>query len=210
MNKNITTEFLLCLFLGFFGAHKFYRGKTGMGILYLLTAGLFGIGWIVDTIKLLVNLLNSKEAPVPTQAQYRFDVAGTHYYQSELKELAKIIRDQTDPSKLWKGKADEKIKKIGLEKQYYEMPITASTAGVTLVRESDNPHDENAVRINIHEIKVGYVPSGINNSVWNVYQSPNRIQWTLFGGRYKELDYDEVIVRDIPYRLEINIERLNP
>ena len=78
------------------------------------------------------------------------------------------------------------------------MPITASTAGVTLVRESDNPHDENAVRINIHEIKVGYVPSGINNSVWNVYQSPNRIQWTLFGGRYKELDYDEVIVRDIP------------
>ena len=61
MNKNITTEFLLCLFLGFFGAHKFYRGKTGMGILYLLTAGLFGIGWIVDTIKLLVNLLNSKK-----------------------------------------------------------------------------------------------------------------------------------------------------
>lgn len=47
------TSFLLCLFLGFFGAHKFYEGKTGQGVLYLFTGGLFGIGWIIDTISLL-------------------------------------------------------------------------------------------------------------------------------------------------------------
>lgn len=51
--KNKWVAFLLCFFLGAFGAHKFYEGKIGMGILYLLTAGLFGIGWIVDTIKYL-------------------------------------------------------------------------------------------------------------------------------------------------------------
>lgn len=44
---------LLCIFLGFFGAHKFYEGKIGMGILYLFTCGLFGIGWIIDIISLL-------------------------------------------------------------------------------------------------------------------------------------------------------------
>ena len=43
----------LCFFLGFVGAHKFYEGKTGMGILYLFTAGLFGIGAIIDFISLL-------------------------------------------------------------------------------------------------------------------------------------------------------------
>lgn len=51
--RNKWTAFLLCLFLGFFGAHKFYEGKTGMGVLYLLTCGLFGIGWFIDTIALL-------------------------------------------------------------------------------------------------------------------------------------------------------------
>lgn len=51
--KNKWVAFLLCLFLGVIGAHKFYEGKIGMGILYLLTAGLFGIGALVDLIVLL-------------------------------------------------------------------------------------------------------------------------------------------------------------
>ena len=44
---------LLCLFLGFVGGHKFYEGKAGLGILYIFTAGLFGIGVIIDFIIIL-------------------------------------------------------------------------------------------------------------------------------------------------------------
>lgn len=44
---------MLCLFLGIFGAHKFYEGKAGMGILYICTLGLFFIGALVDFISLL-------------------------------------------------------------------------------------------------------------------------------------------------------------
>ena len=51
--KNKWVAFLLCLFLGFIGAHKFYEGRIGMGIVYLFTVGLFGIGWFVDCIVLL-------------------------------------------------------------------------------------------------------------------------------------------------------------
>lgn len=50
---NKWVSFFLCLFLGCFGAHKFYEGKAGMGILYIFTAGLFGIGWIIDIISIL-------------------------------------------------------------------------------------------------------------------------------------------------------------
>ena len=51
--KNKWVAFLLCIFLGYFGAHKFYEGRIGMGILYLFTGGLFGFGWFIDTIALL-------------------------------------------------------------------------------------------------------------------------------------------------------------
>ncbi|MDR0884673.1 MAG: TM2 domain-containing protein [Oscillospiraceae bacterium] len=51
--KNKWVAWVLCLFLGGLGAHKFYMGKIGVGVLYLFTGGLFGIGWLIDTITLL-------------------------------------------------------------------------------------------------------------------------------------------------------------
>lgn len=53
--KNKWTAVVLCLLLGIFGGHKFYEGKIGMGILYLCTGGLCGIGVLVDLIVLLTK-----------------------------------------------------------------------------------------------------------------------------------------------------------
>lgn len=53
--KNKWVAVLLCFFLGYVGAHKFYEGKVGMGILYIFTVGLCGIGTLVDFIKLLMK-----------------------------------------------------------------------------------------------------------------------------------------------------------
>ena len=53
--KSKTTAIALCCcgFLGIGGLHKFYEGKIVSGILYLLTAGWFFIGTIIDLIALL-------------------------------------------------------------------------------------------------------------------------------------------------------------
>lgn len=51
--KSKWVSFFLCLFLGVFGAHKFYEERILMGILYIFTGGILGIGVIVDLIVLL-------------------------------------------------------------------------------------------------------------------------------------------------------------
>jgi len=52
--------FLLALFLGFLGAHRFYVGKIGTAVLMILTAGGLGIWWLIDTIMVLVGAFRDK------------------------------------------------------------------------------------------------------------------------------------------------------
>ena len=53
MPKSKCVAFFLCLFFGVLGIHKFYEGRVLLGIVYLLTLGLCGIGVIIDLIILL-------------------------------------------------------------------------------------------------------------------------------------------------------------
>ncbi|WP_184018132.1 NINE protein [Haloferula luteola] len=43
---------ILQTFLGPFGIHRFYMGKIGTGLLWLLTAGLCGVGYVYDYLTL--------------------------------------------------------------------------------------------------------------------------------------------------------------
>lgn len=53
--KSRLVAFLLCTFLGGLGIHRFYVGKAGTGVLWLLTGGCFGVGAFVDWIMLLAG-----------------------------------------------------------------------------------------------------------------------------------------------------------
>ncbi|EGF24120.1 membrane protein containing TM2 domain [Rhodopirellula baltica WH47] len=43
-----TMAWILLTFLGLFGIHRFYLEKWITGVIYLLTGGLFGVGWLYD------------------------------------------------------------------------------------------------------------------------------------------------------------------
>ena len=47
-SKSRAVALVLCVLLGCFGAHRFYAGRYGLGILFLLSFGVFGFGWLVD------------------------------------------------------------------------------------------------------------------------------------------------------------------
>ena len=60
--KKLWIAYILWLFFGFLGIHKFYLDKIVLGILYIFTGGLFFIGWFVDlfTLPSQVDLYNLK------------------------------------------------------------------------------------------------------------------------------------------------------
>lgn len=59
-----SVTWLLHTFLGVFGVHRFYMGKWGTGILWLLTGGLFLFGWLLDfcTLNQQVDEINKEAA----------------------------------------------------------------------------------------------------------------------------------------------------
>ena len=59
--KNFVAALLLCLLLGGFGAHRFYVGKIGTGILQLITLGGLGIWTLIDLIMIAIGKFTDKE-----------------------------------------------------------------------------------------------------------------------------------------------------
>ena len=59
--KSQIIALILCLLFGALGVHYFYVGRIGMGLLYLFTGGLFGIGWIVDIIRIIAGIFRDKD-----------------------------------------------------------------------------------------------------------------------------------------------------
>lgn len=54
--KSWVVTLVLCIFLGWAGIHRFYTGKIGTGVLWLLTfGGFFAIGWVIDLIFIIIG-----------------------------------------------------------------------------------------------------------------------------------------------------------
>jgi len=52
---------LLCIFLGVFGAHRFYVGKIGTGVIWLFTLSLLGVGMLFDLILIIAGEFRDKQ-----------------------------------------------------------------------------------------------------------------------------------------------------
>ena len=59
--KSKTTAIILSILLGELGVDRFYLGYTGLGILKLITAGGFGIWWLIDLILIITGKLTAKD-----------------------------------------------------------------------------------------------------------------------------------------------------
>lgn len=63
----LVKDFIITLLFGWLGVHKFIQKKYVLGILYLFTFGLFGIGWFIDIIISFARMLNGEQQTPATQ-----------------------------------------------------------------------------------------------------------------------------------------------
>jgi len=87
--RNIGIAYLLWFMLGILGAHKLYLRRPLMALLYVCTAGLFLIGWIVD-------LFTMGEQVDACNEQIFADEDHTDFLEDRIDELEDLVEELQD------------------------------------------------------------------------------------------------------------------
>lgn len=154
--KNPIVELLLCVFLGYFGVHKFYIGKKGMGILYLFTFGLGGLGWIFDIVILSVKVIRKRSST--TQAA---NILHSWEHLETLSDGSKLAYHYDDvkfyPPLEMVSKVNAKLLQPGAE--------------ISLKQEPSNEYDRRAIALYVSGHQIGYLLRGRLQDMANTYIS---------------------------------------
>lgn len=114
-NQVSRKSYMVCLILVIFlPVHRFYVGKIGTGVLYLLTLGGIGIWWLVDLIKIVTQNFTDKEGKLIVYNSESL-VVKTRNIQSDEDRLIKL--HELYEKKIITKKEFEKKKAEILEKE---------------------------------------------------------------------------------------------
>ncbi len=124
--KDWLVTLLLAIFVGGLGIHRFYAGKIGTGILWLLTGGCFFVGWLIDVIMIATNsfadgdgkkiLSDSakREIGISSPSAYVSPKAEqSKSYVEQLEQLAKLRDSGVLTEEEFQAKKTQILEKIG-------------------------------------------------------------------------------------------------
>ncbi len=177
-NINPIVYFIIVFFFGGLGVHKFIDGKIGIGILYILTGGIFGIGWLIDIIKSLIQIFSSKNksyAPVMPQDQnYNTDPIQSQNYTYQNPQTAPVQPKEFGARNIYQF--PEKVDDCCLAYHYF---ITLNEIDVNVLKQIEQDNDfkltlDEKGYVYYNGTKFASIP---NNNIVTMYQDWNRREW---------------------------------
>ncbi|GAK58436.1 TM2 domain protein [Candidatus Vecturithrix granuli] len=188
--KSSGIAFLLwCAWIfGFGGIHRFYLGKYGTGILYLLTWGLFGIGQVIDLFRIsgMVEQENLKwqlrQGPtvnINIQGQTDYS-ASTHSSHQSPRSQTSSRKPEPDanPAKT----LETTILKLARKFQGRLTPLELAANSVLSLEEADNALED--------FVRKGYANMVVTDAGNIVYEFPGFLQFDSSSSRELRDDYD--------------------
>lgn len=185
-------KFLVTLLLGWLGVHKFMEKKTILGVIYLFSFGLFGIGWLVDII-IAATKLKSKSTK---NNVLRIDVVGEYFRKGEISSLV-------SGNPLYNLSDANFVQKIEPGKHIYQFKYREAEA--QLVPEPNNPHDANAIKVLIDDVHVGYIPSERCVELKKIMKRIKSVNAHIHGGNHKYHSNYEVFKTESDFAIELYI-----
>lgn len=149
-------------------------------MLYLCTFGLFGIGWVIDTVKAAMSAFSCKSSVNQTHI---VDVSGAYYRKSDIASI--MLKNP-----LYSLSDVAFIDKIPCNKNIYKFKIKRANA--CLVQEPTNPNDSNAIKVLVDNIHVGYIPSERCSEIKSILNNIKSISSEIYRGDYKYHSNGEV------------------
>lgn len=194
------SNFLITLFFGWSGAHKFKEGSCGLGILYLLTFGLFGVGWIVDTVRAFNNMRKYTNPHIDHNDIFELYVSGPEYRKSNVESVL-------SPNISYSISDDDFINRFSKDERVYKYNI--KTIGADLVPEPTNKFDSNAIKVMVKNVHVGYIPADMCIELKTVIEDIDKVRAVIRGGDYKFHSNGEVYEcqRDFSIVLKISLNK---
>lgn len=147
-NKKV--KFVIVIALGWLGVHKFLEKNTKMGVIYLLTFGLFGIGWAIDVLKSLFDMINVKEnqnqnpnMQKATNNKVRKTSRNFAFFDDENRYLRYVYYD---------------VELKGVEHREFDIGKIDVAHQLYFDEEPENQYDPNAIKVLYDDMFIGYIP----------------------------------------------------
>ena len=169
-------KFIICLLGGWFGLHRFLEGNMVAGVVYLCTFGLFGIGWILDLVKIVNGTYTQVEKKSKTE------VINQNFENKN--SFNNTTNEQITNKKIYAKRVTEfsnRLDEYRLKWKYLDVPVAGTQniqidytklqigTKVSFEKEPNNEYDSNAIKIKQNDIFLGYVHKGTIQEMLHSY-----------------------------------------